>query len=368
MTIVIEVRSRKDLNDFIRFPLALHARDPFYVPPLIRQMRHHFSRRNPFFDHARVTSFLAVRDGRICGRIVSILNARHIAFHNEKAGFFGFFECIDDDRVAGALLGTVADELRREGMEVMRGPMNFSTNEECGVLIEGFGRHPFFMTPYNPPYYGSLMERCGLQKAKDLYAYILDIPAELPRKINRVADYVAKSGVTVRTLDKKRYDHDMRIFQKVYNSAWAGNWGFIPLTDGELAYLSSNLKPIVVPDLTAIAENRGEPIGFLGMLPDFNRVLKEMRGKLNPLTMVKAFLLARRVKDLRLLLLGVSSEYRNRGVDALLFSEAFKGVKRGGYQRVEFSWILEDNLPVQRLVHMIGGRLYKKYRIYERRL
>lgn len=160
----------------------------------------------------------------------------------------------------------------------------------------------------------------------------------------------------------------MRIFRDVYNSAWAKNWGFIPLTDEELVYLGTNLKPVIVPDLTLIAEKNGEPVGFMGMLPDFNLVLKQMKGSLNPISIIKSFLYSKKIKDLRMLLLGIKYEYRNRGIDALLFREGFRGVKQGGYHRVEFSWILEDNIPVQRLVEMIGGKLYKKYRIYEARL
>ena len=368
MTEVIEVTSKRDLNDFIRFPLILFSRDPFYVPPLLREMQKHFSQKNPFFHHARVRYFVAKKNGDICGRVVSIINKRHIEFHKENAGFFGFFESVDDHEAASALLDRVSVVLRTEGMDIMRGPMSFSTNDECGLLIDGFHNRPLVMTPYNPPYYADLMERYGFRKAKDLYAYIFDIQDELPAKLLRVADIVAKTGVTVRPMNKKHFDHDMFIFKDVYNSAWEKNWGFIPLTDEELLYLSNNLKPVVVPDLTVIAEKNAEPVGFMGILPDFNLVLKHMKGKMNPISILKAFYYAKKIKDLRVLLLGIKNEYRNKGIDALLLREAFKGVKRGGYKRVEFSWILEDNLPVQRLIGLIGGRLYKKYRIYEKRL
>jgi hypothetical protein len=368
MTEVIEVTSKRDLNDFITFPLTLYSHDPLYVPPLIREMQKHFSQKNPLFHHAQVRYFVAKKTGKIWGRVVSLINKRHIEFHQENTGFFGFFESVDDLETASALLDRVSVVLKKEGMDTMQGPMSFSTNEECGFLIDGYDSQPLLMTPYNPPYYIDLMERYGLQKAKDLYAYILDIPDELPQKIHRVADIVAKTGVTVRPVDKKHFDHDMFIFKDVYNSAWEKNWGFIPMTDEELLYLSNNLKPVVVPELTLIAEKNGEPVGFMGMLPDFNVVLKHMKGKTNPLSIIKAFYYAKKIKDLRMLLLGIKNEYRNKGIDALLFREGFKGVKRGGYKRVEFSWILEDNIPVQRLIGMIGGRLYKKYRIYEKRL
>jgi GNAT superfamily N-acetyltransferase len=365
---VIEVKSKRDLDDFIKFPFTLYSKDPNYVPPLIREMRANFSDKNPFFLHATARSFIARKDGRVVGRIAAIINQRHIEFHKEQTGFFGFFESVQDREISSALLDRVAGSLRKEGMLILRGPMNFSTNEECGFLMEGFGSPPMLMTPYNPPYYHDLMERYGLEKSKDLYAYILDIPEELPRKIIRVADIAAKSGIRVRHLNKTFFEREMNIFKAVYNSAWENNWGFIPLTDEELVHLGNNLKPVIVPELTLIAEKEDEPVGFMGLLPDFNFALKHMKGKMDPASIMKALYYSKKIRDLRLLLLGIKAEFRNKGVDALLFREGFKGVRKGGYKRVEFSWVLEDNIPVQRLVEMIGGRLYKKYRIYEKKL
>ena len=365
---VIEVESKKDLDDFIKFPFNLYSKDPNYVPPLIREVRTNFSDGNPFFLHATARFFLARKDGKVAGRIAAVINRRHIEFHKEQTGFFGFFESAWDKEVASALLDAAAVSLRKEGMQTLRGPMNFSTNEECGFLLEGFDSSPMLMTPYNPPYYNDLMEKCGLRKSKDLYGYILDIPEELPRKIIRVADIAAKSGIRVRPLNKKFFQREMNIFKVVYNSAWENNWGFIPLTDEELVHLGNNLKPVIVPELTLIAEMEDKPVGFMGLLPDFNLVLKHMNGKMGLMSIIKALYYSRKIRDLRLLLLGIKAEFRNKGVDALLFREGFKGVRKGGYKRVEFSWILEDNISVQRLVEMIGGRLYKKYRIYEKRL
>ncbi len=365
---VIEVKSKKDLDDFIKLPYSFYSKDPFYVPPLINEMQKQFSDKNPFFIHATARYFLAKKEGKLAGRIISIINQRHIEFHNERAGSFGFFESSNDQEVASALLDKVLEILRREGMEIIRGPMNFSTNEECGFLIEGFNNPPMLMTPCNPAYYNDLMEGYGMTKSKDLYAYIYDTAEELPEKILRVAEIAVKNGVNVRPLNKKVFDYEMNIFKDVYNSAWEKNWGFIPLTSEEITYLGKSLKSIVVPELTLIAERGKEPVGFMGLLPDFNFVLKHMNGKINPVSIMKALYYSKKIKDLRLLLLGIKKEYRTKGVDALLFREGFKGIKKGGYRRVEFSWILEDNLPVQRLVEMMGGRLYKKYRIYEKRL
>ena len=365
---VFEVASKKDLNEFIDFPYSLYAEDPLYVPPLKKEMKEQFSKKNPFFAHAEARYFLARKGKKTVGRVASVINMRHIEVHREAAGFFGFYESLNDDEVCSGLLNTVRDALKDKGMTLMRGPMNFSTNEECGFLIEGFEEPPMLMTPHNPPYYGKLMEKYGMQKAKDLYAFIHEVRETLPQKVLRVAAIAEKRGISVRPIDKKIFDREMQVFQKVYNSAWERNWGFIPLTDEEILHLGERLKQIAVPELTLIAEDNGEPVGFLGLLPDFNHVLRHMKGKLNPLTILKALYYSRKITDLRLLLLGIKPEYRNRGVDALLYREGFNGIKKGNYKRLEFSWILEDNIPVQRIVEMVGGTLYKKYRIYEKEI
>lgn len=364
---IIEAKG-KGINDFIEFPFRLYSGDTLFSSPLKRDLKKDFSEANPFFKHAKVRFFIVKEDGKTLGRIVSIINTRHIQYHGEKAGFFGFFECINDFEVAKLLLDTVKTELISNGMTIMRGPMNFSTNEECGFLIEGYEFPPIIMTPYNPPYYNDYMERYGMRKAKDLFAFIHDVRERLPEKVLRVAAIAEKRGITVRPVQKEGFDSEMLIFKEVYNSAWEKNWGFIPLTDEEIYYLGSKLRDIVVPELVLIAEDNGVPVGFMGLLPDFNQVLRRMQGSLNPLSIVKALYYQRRITDLRLLLLGIKREYRHRGVDALLFREGFKGILKGGYKRVEFSWILEDNIPVQRLVEMMGARLYKRYRIYEMRI
>ena len=363
---IIEVKTKSELNTFIKFPLQFYQFDNFYAPQLIRDMKTHFSKKNPFFKHADVKFFLALRDGHVAGRVVSIINHHHIKLHNEKAGFFGFFECINDGSVFNALMGRVYDELKDQGMEIMRGPMNFSSNEEWGFLIKGFDIPPMLMTPYNPPYYNDLVAEYGMVKVKELYAFIYDVQDEPPEKVLRISELSEKRGIKVRTVDKKNFISGMQAFKDVYNSAWAENWGFLPLTDEELLYSAKRLKPLSVPELTLIAEKDGEPVGFIGLIPDYNVVLRQMHGKLNPATALKALYYSRKITDLRLLLLGVKAEYRNRGIEALLIREGFKGIKQGNYSRLEFSWILQDNIPTIKLVEIAGGRLYKKYGIYEK--
>lgn len=357
-----------NLNDFIKLPLVLHRADPFFVPQLNREMKLHFSRKNPFFEHAEARYFIALKDGRPAGRIASIIDRTHNRLHHEKTGFFGFFDCINDAAVAAALFERAAGDLRAAGITVMRGPVSFSTNDECGMLIEGFHERPMIMMPYNPPYYNELAEKAGLTKAKDLYAYIYDVRDKLPDKVLRVAAIVEKRGITVRPINMQQYLSDMLIFRDVYHSAWEKNWGFVPMTEDELAYAAGRLKQVIVPEMTLIAEEDGKPVGFMGMVPDINLVLKHMNGRMDPFSLAKALYYARKIKDLRVMLLGVKKEFRNKGVEALLFREGFKPIKKGNYQRVEFSWILEDNLPVQRTIETMDGRLYKKYRIYEKAL
>jgi GNAT superfamily N-acetyltransferase len=365
---IVEVADKAGMRDFIEFPLWLYKDDPLYSPQLSRDLKTHFSPKNPFFKDAEVSFFLAFKNGKIAGRIASILNHLHIRVQNEKAGFFGFFESINDRDVAKSLLDTVYQRLKEKGLLIMRGPMNFSINEECGFLIDGFSEPPMLMTPYNPPYYDDLMKACGIARAKDLHAYIKQVGEALPEKMLRVAAIAGKRGINARLVTKDYFMEAMRGFREVYNSSWENNWGFIPITEDELDYGSKRLKPLVVPDLTIIAEKDGEPIGFMCMLPDFNLVLRKMKGRLNPVTLVKALYYSRKIKDLRMMILGIKPEYRNKGVDAVLLCEGFKGVKRGRYKRVEFSWILEDNLNVIRLTEMIGASLYKRYRIYEKEI
>ena len=364
MTEVVEVTG--SLSDFIRFPLDLYRGHPCYIPQLTRDQREHFSPQNPFFEGARVRFFMARSHGRFAGRIAAFINPAHNRYHRDRTGFFGFFDAIEDTHTARALCERAAEALKEEGMTLMRGPLNFSTNEECGLLVEGFESPAKIMMPYNFPYYDGLMNACGLRKARDLYAYIYETAERLPEKVKRVAAIAEKRGVTVRPISMKRFAGEMEIFREVYHSAWGKNWGFVPMSDAELAYASSKLKQIVVPELTMVAEEDGRPVGFMGLVPDANMVLSHMGGSLNPLSLIKALYYSRRITDLRLMLLGIRQEFRNRGVEALLFREGYAAVRKGGFRRIEFSWILEENIPIQNIIEMIGGRLYKRYRIYEK--
>ncbi|MBF0568896.1 MAG: N-acetyltransferase [Nitrospirae bacterium] len=367
---VAAVTNPKELSLFIKLPLLLYSGDPLYSPQLTKDLKHHFSNENPFLGFSTVKYYLAFRgkpngEKNCVGRIASIINRRHLEFHNDGVGFFGFFECVNDAAVTASLLDAVRGDLRQAGLPIMRGPMSFSTNEECGFLLDGFNLPPMIMTPYNPPYYNDLMRGYPMDKVKDLYAYIMDVPEVMPEKVYRAAVIAEKRGITVRNISMNDLNEDLMKFKDLYNAAWKANWGFVPMTDEEIVYTGKQMKQIIYPETVAIASYGSETVGFLGLIPDANLVLRAMGGKMNPITIAKALYLSKKIRDARLMLLGTKAEFRNKGVDGLLFREAFKGCKKHKIERVEFSWILEDNLPVQALIRMIGGTLYKTYRIYE---
>jgi hypothetical protein len=362
-----EVRSPSDLKDFIKLPFSIYRNDPLWTPELIRDQREYFSEKNPFLRENRVRLYVAKKNGMVTGRIASIINHTHLRLHNDSTGFFGFFESVDEMDTASILFRTVEGDLKLDGLKRIMGPMNFSTNEQCGFLVEGFETPPMIMTPHTPPYYNRLAEESGYMKAKDLLAFITDVPDRLPGKVERAASIAERQGISTRRVSKKTFMEDLRAFQEIYNNSWKDNWGFVPLGDEELRFLGKKLKPVYVPEMTLVAEKKGLPVGFIGLLPDLNMVLRKMNGRLTPLSIFRAMMEYRKIRQARLLLLGIRPGFRHRGVDGLLFRDAFSHV-RGRYDRVEFSWILEDNLPVIRLAEMINGQIYKRYRIYEKPL
>lgn len=365
---ILPASGKENFKEFVNFPFRLYSSDPLWIPPLKSDIKEHFSSGNPFFRHAEVMPFIAKRNHETVGRIAAIYNRLHIDSHNEKAGFFGYFDCIDDDAVARLLVEKTKQWLGERDITILRGPMNFSVHEECGLLIEGFDEPPMIMMPYNFAYYQKLLEKSGMSKAKDLYAYITDVMATFPEKVYRVADIAGKQGIKIRPINPKLLDEEMKIFKKLYDSAWERNWGHLPMTDEEIKHMAVKLKPIMVPELVLIAEYNGEPVGFMMFLPDLNCVLRKLNGRLFPFGIFKALWYSRKIKDVRLLLLGIREGFRRRGVDSLLFIEGLRALHKKGYKRMELSWVLEDNYPVRRVIETMEGRLYKKYRIYETKI
>ena len=325
-------------------------------------------RRNPFFQHAEAQYFLAVRDRRTVGRIGAIKNDAHNRAHNDRVGFCGFFESVNDASVAAALFDAAAAWLRSRNFAVMRGPVSPSINDESGLLVQGFDSPPTLMMPHNPSYYVDLHTRYGFKKAKDLLVY-QSTSTQVPERIVRAANVLAqRKGITLRPLNMKRYTSEVERVKQLYNRAWEKNWGFVPLTEAEIDHLAKQLKPIVVPELVCFAERGPDVIGFAVALPDLNVALRHNpSGRLFP-GILKVLWHARRVSRLRILLLGVLKEYRSAGVDALMYHWIWtRGVARG-FTWGEGGWILEDNAAMNNAATHLGFVPYKTYRIYDKTL
>jgi GNAT superfamily N-acetyltransferase len=367
---VDKVETKSDLKSFIRFPWKVYKGDSNWVPPLIMEMKEKLDKaKNPFFEHSEMTLFLARRAGDITGRVAATLDRNHNTFHNEKIVFFGLYESLNDQETARALLDTAARWGKDRGMDVLRGPMNLSMNDECAFLIEGFDSPPVIMMPYNPRYYLELMDKYGLAKAKDLYAFFMTRDHQAAEKINVIVEKVRReTKITVRTLEKRTLDQDVEKIVYVYNNAWEKNWGFVPWTTNEMKKTVDKLKQVADLRLVLLAEDGGRPVGFAFGLPNYNEVLKKMNGRLTPLSIAKYLYYRKRIKSMRALVFGILKEYRQTGLSYYLYSDLEKNALAAGYEWGEMSWQLEDNEPVNRFNLSIGGKLYKKYRIYEKRI
>jgi GNAT superfamily N-acetyltransferase len=369
----VEVRpvaGRGDRDAFIHLPWRIYESDPLWVPPLIRDVRTMLDpEKHPFHLHSEMELYLAHRDGVPVGRIAAIHNRRHVDYHHEPVGFFGFFECEDDPEVAAALFEAAASWLRARGLEVMRGPTSPSTNDVSGLLVEGLDEPPMVMMAYNPPYYLDLLTGAGFREAKGLVAYV-HRDQQPPDYLVRGAGLVQRRyGVSVRSLRMKEFDRELELVQELYNAAWQDNWGFVPMTDEEFRFLAKELKPAVDPDLVLIAEDSaGEPIGFALCLPDFNVALKHANGRLFPFGLIKILWHARHIHRMRVLTLGLVEAWRGKGVDALMYLEIFRRGTARGITEAEFSWILEDNEMMRRPMDRIGASVYKRYALYDRAL
>lgn len=367
---IVEVESKKQVDQFINYPNQLYRDDPNYVAPLKVERREFFDLdKNPFYRFAKVKLFMAQKDGRICGRIATCVNFHHNDFQEELVGAFGFFDCPDDYEIASMLLKVAMITLKREGMEKMRGPLNFSTNHECGFLVDGFDSPPVVMMTYNPSYLPALAEKFGLKKIMDLLAMNFDFKEEIPPRIQKVNDYaMKKNNITVRQFNPSDFDGEVRRLRDVYNQAWEKNWGFVPMNEEEFIHTTKTMKQIYDPRLIHIAEADGKPVGFSMSLPDINQALKYLKGSLFPFGIFKLFWhtkIRNKINTLRVVTFGVIPEVKNKGVDSMVYINSYIAAKKSGYKFAEISWILETNdLMVKGAINM-GGKLYKRYRITE---
>jgi GNAT superfamily N-acetyltransferase len=378
------VRTGAERKAFVELPWKIYRDDPYWVPPLLSMAYEIIdTEKHPFYEFARLELFNAWRGDELVGRIGAIDNPRHNETHDDRVGFFGFFEAENDPEVAQALFDAAGEWLRARGKDAIRGPANPSVNEEYGLLVDGFDSVPVALMTYNPPYYADLIEGAGFQKAMDLWAWYL--PTELlggvkadkiPEKLERVAKAVRKRyGYKVRAFDKRDFEAEVLRIKEVYRSAWEDNWGAVPMTDHEIDHMADGLRQMADFDLVFIVEDReGKVAGMSLTLPNLNQALIKAYprpGVPEPLTLLKLlwhWKVHSAVDSVRVLALGVLEPYRGRGVDALLIYETARAALSKGYKWGEMSWILETNDMMNRDIEMMGGEVYKIYRIYQKPL
>jgi GNAT superfamily N-acetyltransferase len=375
--VAIEVRpvqGRGELGKFIKLPFRLHEGTP-WVPPLLFERREFLNKeKNPYFKHAEAEYFLAWRDGRPVGRITAQVDRRWDQFQGGSDGQFGFIDAENDPAIFEALLDAAEGWVRERGRERLVGPMDFTTNDECGLLVEGYDRHPYILEPWHPPYYKERLEALGYGKTMDLLMWNLEM-GELKEgdafadAIHSVADKVeSEHGITVRNMNKKDLEAEIGRFMEVYNSAWEKNWGFVPITDEEVAFQAKNLNQVLDPRWTFMAERDGEILGAALTLPDINQVTKKMNGRLLPFGWLRFLLGKRKIDRVRVFALGVKPEYQHTGIAARFYVRHIETAAAVGVSGGEEGWILEVNEPMNRAMEGMGGTIVKRYRLYEKSL
>ena len=371
---IVPVEGARLLDAFIRLPEILHSDDPNYIAPLHMERRDALTKKNPFFGHADVQFWLARRDGRFVGRITAQIDHQALAIRPDAAGQFGMIAAEDDPAIFTALLDTAAAWLRDRGMKRMQGPFNLNINEEIGLLIDGFDTPPMLLMGHDKPYVAARLEEQGLVKEKDVYAYIYNITTDLPPSARRLLNRPLPADITVRQLDFKRYNEEIRTVTDIFNDAWRDNWGFVPLNEIETDFLAKSLKPLLIPRLTSVVERAGIPVGFLIGLPNLNEAIRDLNGKLLPFGWARLLfrLKLAGVKTARVPLMGIRRSVTHDVIGSLLpfllIDKVRTEAAKMGYEQVELSWILEDNMPMRRMNESLGGVAYKTYRIYDRAL
>jgi GNAT superfamily N-acetyltransferase len=361
-----------DRRAFLKFERELYAHDPNWVTPLWGERKQLCGfGSHPFYNDAESQAFLARKEGRVVGRIVAIINHAHNRHHNERRGFFGFFECIDDVQTSRSLFDAAADWLRDKGMTDLRGPVNPSLNYEVGLLVDGFDTPPTFLIPYNHAYYGDLIEACDFEKCQDLFCYdaSIEMLEDLDPKLQFVIEEATKRfKVKCRPIDKSRFNEDVKVFLEIYNQSLQQTWGYVPMSDEELAHQAKQLKFLIVPELTSIAEIDGKPVGAGFGLLDFNQILKSMNGHLLPLGWLKLIMGKKKIDRLRLVSTNVLPEYQRWGLGLVTLARVVPDAIKFGIKTGEFSWVLESNSLSRGTIERGGARKMKTQRIYDRAL
>jgi hypothetical protein len=365
------VAGNRDLKRFIELPYRLRRDDPQWVPPLRFERRQFLDRRkNPYFEHAEAEYFLAEREGEVVGRITAQVDRRWDEFQDGSDGMFGFLELENDSEVARALVDAACAWVRGRGRERILGPMDFTTNDECGLLVDGYDREPIILQPWQPPYYKELLEGLGMTKAMDMRMWDLWLGKlkqgnEFDPMIEAAAKIAEEKGVVVRNMRKRELEAEIGRFMEVYNEAWSRNWGFVPITEAEVAFQARNLKPILVEDWAMIAEQNGVVVGAALTLPDFNQVLKKMNGRLFPFGWWHVLTGRRQIDRVRVFALGVKREYQHLGVAAALYKRHRETAEYMPQKGGQTGWILETNKSMNRAMEGMGGTIAATYRLYE---
>ena len=362
---------RKDMNAFIDVPFRLRRDDPQWVPPLRFERRAFLDRKkNPWFEHSEAEFFLAERDGEAVGRISAHIDRRWDEFQGGSDGFFGFFEVANDPEAVKALLDTAAEWVRARGRERILGPMDFTMNDECGILIEGYNEPSMILEPWHPPYYRELIEGYGLEKRIDLFMWelyfgSLDQGESFTPMIHAAAEHSRKEGVTVREMRRSDMEAEVTRFMEVYNVAWGKNWGFVPITEAEVRFQAKNLKPVLDENWAMIAEKDGEVVGAALTLPDVDQALTKMKGRALPFGWVHFLRRKKYIDRLRVFALGVLPQHQHLGVAAALYEKHLHSAEHVGPPGGHMGWILETNKPMNRAMEGMGGKVVQRYRIYE---
>lgn len=368
---IVPVNSKKYVLKFIKLPFKLYKNDPNWVAPLISEQKKFLDpKHNPYFEHSEAQLFLAYKGKEVVGRISAQTNRMHNKTHNDKVGFFGFFESINDKEVAHALFDAAKAWLLTKELDVMRGPASFSVNDECGLLVDAFDSSPMLLMTYNPANYMDLITGYGFRKAMDLLAYYVPVK-EPPERLARLARKIESRGnFTIRALEsnnKKKLRKDIETIYRIYEEAWELNWGYVPCSAKEFDQLVDRLLPIVKPEFIFIAEVDGKAVGLSVTLPDYNYVLKKMKGRMFPFGWLKFLLNVNKIDGLRVTIMGVLDEYKGRGIDVVFYCKSFETAAKhkNNYTKAEFSWILESNTMMNKIAKSLTAEVYKTYRLYD---
>ena len=369
------VETRRDLHEFINLPYELYAGDPVWVPPLLSEQRHQFSKQSPFFQHATVQLFVAYRGDHPVGRISAQVDHLRIERYDDATGHFGVLEAIDDPAVFAALFGAAEEWLRTQGMRRVLGPFNLSINGDIGILLDGFDVAPVFLTGHGRPYYATRVEEQGYRKAKDVVAYRLDPTVTPPRAMTDSARRARESArIRIRPVDKSHIKREVAIISEIFNDAWADHWGFVPFTEAEFAELASAVRYFVPSQLVQFAEVDGELAAMIVIVPNLNELITDLRGRLLPLGWLRLLvrLWRRPPRSARVALMGVRKKFQGSALTLALAFGLIEAVRQPILDRqmryLEMGWTLEDNFAMLRIKRLLGGQLCKTYRVYDKSL